>query len=96
MNFYLSGDKVLWLAKVVEDSLWVSSLTGSIQSKREGDRVLLVQLGHNSYGRFLKLIEFGNRAKKGFLAIPEGHKGCGWASFAKFAKDVVGLLVFVS
>lgn len=66
---------MLWFVKAVEDSLQVSGTSGSFQYKREGNMVLLVQRGQNSYGRFLKLIEFRNGAKKGFLVIPKEHKG---------------------
>lgn len=77
MNFYLLGHMVLWLAKVVEDFVRISDLLGLYQLKREGNWVSLVQRGQNYCGRFLKLIEFGNGAKNGFLVIPEGCKSCG-------------------
>lgn len=89
-SLYLSGGMVVWMSKVMEDCLRNSGKMDSYQSRREGDRVFMVQRGHNSYGRFVKLIEYGTGTGKGILMNLEGRKGSGWAGFVRNMREMVG------
>lgn len=72
MSLYLSRGIANWMAMVVEECLRSSINMGSYQTRREGDRVFLVQRCHNSYGSFVKLAENGTRIRKGIIVIREG------------------------
>lgn len=81
---------MVWLAKVVEDCLKFSGNRAPYQTKREGNRVFLIQLSQNMYGRFVQLVELGTGKGKGIIVIPEGINGIGWEGFVRKVRDLVG------
>lgn len=87
---YLSRDVVVWMVKVVEESLKFSGNRAPYQTRMEGNRVFLIQICQNSYGRFVKLVELGTGKGKGIIAIPEGRNGSGWDGFVKKTSELVG------
>lgn len=48
--------KSLYLSRGMEECLRSSGKTDSYQTRREGNRVFLVQRSHNSHGRFVKVV----------------------------------------
>lgn len=56
---------------------------------RKGNRVLVVQRCHNSYGRFLSMSEFGQKRRRGFISVPEGSKGKGVRRFEELLRVAV-------
>ncbi|KAL0010114.1 hypothetical protein SO802_005222 [Lithocarpus litseifolius] len=48
---------------------------------REGDRIIILQLGSNAHGTFLLFSELDNGRRRGSIIIPEGYLGSGWRRF---------------
>ena len=48
---------------------------------REGDRILIIQLGSNAHGSFLLFSELDKGRRRGSIVIPEGSLGSGWRRF---------------
>lgn len=87
---------MLWLAKVVERYLKFSSNRAPYQSKRDGNRVFLVQVCQNSFGRFIKLSVLGSGKGNRIIVIPEGKIGSGWERFARKLLKFVGSFSSIS
>jgi hypothetical protein len=61
-----------------------------IKSFREGSKILIARRGDNQAGRFLEATTFWMPGRKGFIVIPEGHRGWSWLKFSdelRKAKD---------
>ena len=56
---------------------------------REGDRVLILQLGSNAHGTFLLFSELDNGCRRGSIVIPEGKSGFGWRGFGTHLRKTI-------
>lgn len=84
----LFGREVLvWFAKAIEDCSTLRRNRTPYQTKREGNRVFLIQRCQNSFGRFIKLIELGTYKGNGIIDIPKGKNKSGWDVFVKKLKS---------
>jgi len=61
----------------VEELLSKPNLGQFARTVREGNSVLIMQLGSNAYGSFLLVSELDKGRRKGFIVIPEGKQGSG-------------------
>ena len=48
---------------------------------RDGDKVLIPQLGSNAHGSFLMISELLHGCRKGFIVVLEGKLGSSWRCF---------------
>lgn len=77
-NALLFGREVLvWFAKAIEECSTLWRKRAPYQTKREGNRVFLIQRCQNSFGRFIKLIELGTDKGNGIIDIPKGKNRSG-------------------
>ncbi|XP_075658265.1 transcription factor Pur-alpha 1-like [Castanea sativa] len=77
------------LLAIVED-LMSNVTTGNFaRTFREGDKVFILQLGSNSYGRFFMILELVHGRRKGFIVVPEGKLGSGWRGFGLHLRKVI-------
>lgn len=72
-----------WVAEMVDECKRDIGDERFYRTKREGNRVLLIQQCSNAYGIFVRLSELGNSAGKGMIVIPEGRKRRRWAGFVE-------------
>jgi len=78
----LSSHCSAWLVSTMETLLGFPGEQEFIKSYREGSKLLISRRGGNKDGRFLEAAVFGLGGRRGFVLIPEGHRGWGWRKFS--------------
>ena len=58
------------------------------RSVKEGDRVLILQLGSNAHGSFLLFSELVNGRHRDSIVILEGKSGSGWRGFGMHLRKI--------
>ncbi|XP_062148491.1 uncharacterized protein LOC133857298 isoform X1 [Alnus glutinosa] len=77
-----------WLASTLKILLGFLGDQDFVKSFREGSKLLIAHRGENKAGQFLEAAAFGLGGRKGFILIPEGHRGWGWHKFSGVLKLV--------
>lgn len=77
---YLSRDVLAWFIRAMEDCASTRNNRATVQTKRDGNRVFLMQRYQNHFERFIKLLELGTGKGKGIIAIPKESNGNGKSS----------------
>ena len=62
-----------------------------VRTKREGEKVLILQMGSNAHGMFLLLFELLHGRRRGNIVIPEGTMGSGWRGFGLHLRKMLDL-----
>ena len=73
----------------VEELLSKQKLGQFARLVKEGDRVLILQLGSNAHGSFLLFSELVNGRHRGSIVIPEGKSGSGWRGFGMHLRKII-------
>ena len=74
---------------MMEDFIFSEPSGHFARSVRDGESVLLLQLGSNAHGSFLMISELLHGRRKGFIIVPEGKSGSGWRGFCLHLRKAI-------
>ena len=93
---FMSKEGAKRLLSLLEDFISSKPPGHFARTVRDGETVLILQLGFNAHGYFLMLSEFLRGCRKGFIVVPKGNLGCGWRGFGSHLRKALapGTLAF--
>lgn len=80
---------VNWSLATLGDLLLVEASMEFLKSSRVGSKAFIAQKCANKFGRYLAFPEYEGGVRRGFVVIPKGRGGRGWACFVPELRKVL-------
>ena len=80
-SVFMGKESALRLLTYIEDHLSNSCPDNFARTFRDGNKVLILQMGCNAHGSFLMISKLLHGRRKGLIIVPEGKLGSGWRGF---------------
>ena len=80
-SVFMGKESAFRLLTYIEDHLSNTRPDNFARTFRDGNKVLILQMGFNAHGSFLMISELLHGRRKGLIIVPEGKLGSGWRGF---------------
>ena len=88
-SVFMGKESAKRMLAMMEDFIFSEPSGHFARSVRDGESVLLLQLGSNAHGSFLMISELLHGRRKGFIIVPEGKSGSGWRGFCLHLRKAI-------
>ena len=90
-SVFMGKESAKRMLAMMEDFIFSEPSGHFARSVRDGESVLILQLGSNAHGSFLMISELLHGCWKGFIIVSEGKSGGGWRGFCLHLRKVIAL-----